>query len=75
MTKVRKIKSCKNLTPCFIIQEYSKALKYVKRLLAIEPNNHQAKDLENAIEKKMKSGMLKALMDVYFNIGFIRVRK
>ena len=26
----------------------------------IEPSNHQAKDLENVIEKKMKSGKLQS---------------
>ncbi|XP_057300863.1 mitochondrial fission 1 protein-like isoform X2 [Hydractinia symbiolongicarpus] len=42
-------------TGYYKLAEYSKALKYVKRLLIIEPSNHQAKDLENSIEKKMKS--------------------
>lgn len=39
-----------------IFQEYQQALTYVKALLKIEPNNHQALELEKYIEKKMKKG-------------------
>jgi len=37
------------------LAEYNMALKHVKRLLAIEPKNHQAKDLEQLIHTKLKS--------------------
>ncbi|XP_047131421.1 mitochondrial fission 1 protein isoform X2 [Hydra vulgaris] len=37
------------------LSEYDKALRFVKRLLNIEPNNAQAKELEKSIESKMKS--------------------
>ena len=39
-------------------QEYEKALKYAKAIQKVEPGNHQAKDLANYIEKKMKQGYL-----------------
>jgi len=35
--------------------DFDTSLRYTKRILTIEPNNHQAKDLELSIEKKMKS--------------------
>lgn len=39
--------------------EFHIALKYVKRLLVIEPNNMQGRELEKAIEEKMAShGMM-----------------
>jgi len=37
------------------LADYSIALKYVKRLLGVEPGNHQAKDLELLIQQKLKS--------------------
>ncbi|KAJ8030853.1 Mitochondrial fission 1 protein [Holothuria leucospilota] len=43
----------------FRLKDYTKALQFVKGLLQIEPNNHQAKELEVVIKKKMnKEGML-----------------
>ena len=38
------------------MQEYEKALKYAKAIQQVEPGNHQAKELANYIEKKMKRG-------------------
>ncbi len=43
-------------TFCYYLQEYDKALKYTKGILAVEPKNHQAVDLKNIIEKKMRNG-------------------
>ncbi|XP_033637327.1 mitochondrial fission 1 protein-like [Asterias rubens] len=41
------------------LKDYTKALKYVQGLQQIEPNNTQAKDLEQLIKKKMnKEGLL-----------------
>ncbi|XP_071838438.1 mitochondrial fission 1 protein-like isoform X1 [Apostichopus japonicus] len=41
------------------LKNFTKALQFVKGLLQIEPNNHQAKDLEILIKKKMnKEGMI-----------------
>ena len=40
----------------FCSQEYDKALKYTKGILAVEPKNHQASNLKDHIEKKMKNG-------------------
>ena len=37
------------------LDDYNKALKYVKRLLMIEPNNQQALSLEGLIKEKVKS--------------------
>ncbi|XP_071838439.1 mitochondrial fission 1 protein-like isoform X2 [Apostichopus japonicus] len=40
------------------LKNFTKALQFVKGLLQIEPNNHQAKDLEILIKKKMnKDGL------------------
>ncbi|XP_038050605.1 mitochondrial fission 1 protein-like [Patiria miniata] len=36
------------------LKDYTKALKYVQGIQQIEPNNTQAKDLEQLIGKKMK---------------------
>ncbi|KAI0231004.1 Mitochondrial fission 1 protein [Lamellibrachia satsuma] len=36
------------------IKDYNKALKYVKALLTIEPGNHQAQELKEYIDQKMK---------------------
>ncbi|CAB4014251.1 Mitochondrial fission 1 [Paramuricea clavata] len=36
------------------LSEYQIALKYINRVLDIEPNNKQAKELKEKIEKKMK---------------------
>ena len=41
-----------------IFQEYPNALKYINRVLNIEPNNKQAKDLKEKIEHKMKRGKI-----------------
>lgn len=38
------------------MQEYEKALKYVRGLLQTEPQNSQAKELERLIDKAMKKG-------------------
>lgn len=38
------------------LQEYEKALKYVRGLLQTEPQNTQAKELERLIDKAMKKG-------------------
>lgn len=38
------------------VQEYEKALKYVRGLLQTEPQNNQAKELERLIDKAMKKG-------------------
>lgn len=38
------------------MQEYEKALKYVRGLLQTEPQNNQAKELERLIDKAMKKG-------------------
>ena len=40
----------------------------MKRLQSIEPNNHQAKDLERVIEGKMKSGEFTIFFNVIFRI-------
>ncbi|KAJ8030848.1 Mitochondrial fission 1 protein [Holothuria leucospilota] len=43
----------------FRLKDYTKALQFVKGLLQIEPNNHQAKELEVVIKKKMnKDGLV-----------------
>ena len=39
-----------------LLQDYNKALKYAKALLIIEPGNHQAQELKEYIDKKMKKG-------------------
>ena len=39
-----------------LLQDYNKALKYVKALLTIEPGNHQAQELKEYIDQKMKKG-------------------
>ena len=38
------------------LQDYNKALKYANALLIIEPGNHQAQELKEYIDKKMKKG-------------------
>ena len=38
-------------------QEYQVALKYVNRLLQIEPSNRQGLELQEKINQKMKEGM------------------
>lgn len=43
------------------MQEYEKALKYVRGLLQTEPQNNQAKELERLIDKAMKKGECHAL--------------
>ena len=41
-----------------VFQEYDRALKYTNGILAVEPKNHQANQLKDYIEKKMKRGNL-----------------
>ena len=53
----------------FNFQDYSIALKYVKRLLGVEPGNHQAKDLELLIQQKLKSGLRLTLLQI--NLIFV----
>uniref|UniRef100_A0A8C8XCJ3 Mitochondrial fission 1 protein n=1 Tax=Panthera leo TaxID=9689 RepID=A0A8C8XCJ3_PANLE len=56
------------------LKEYEKALKYVRGLLQTEPQNNQAKELEQLIDKAMKKGYLqacRALMITAIFLGFL----
>lgn len=40
----------------YLLQEYTKALQYVRAFLQVEPGNKQVQDLETCIKKKMEKG-------------------
>ena len=50
-----------------LFQDYTRALKYVRGLLQIEPNNRQGQDLEKLIKGKMQKGMVetKKMVEVH----------
>lgn len=45
----------------FSLQEYEKALKYIRILLKNEPGNKQALEMEKLIDKALKKGKKEAL--------------
>lgn len=50
----------------FLLQEYTKALSYVRAFLQIEPGNQQVQHLETLIKKKMDKGNLLVIILVNF---------
>lgn len=56
-------KDFRKLDFLFSLQEYEKALKYIRILLKNEPGNKQALEMEKLIDKALKKGKKEALSD------------
>ena len=55
------------------MQDYSKAIKFIKVLLEVQPDNHQIQDLYQYIRKKERRGDLNVYddEDIFFSVSFV----